>query len=215
MDIKLMTVGLLFALILNIIFLLIYDDIHMTDKLYTEEKEDIVMVVGIISIILLYIDSLYLSSIFSSGYGNKIFAIIIQIVFFLCWVLSFIEILAAFIEDFANSTVSYFIIDVVFILIFLLGSIYTIGCLYLRLRLENMLKIGWIDKIIEKYKNIHITSNISKWLENEWVKGIAIATISGIISSIIAALILDKLNKNKNSNDKNANGENINNNKKP
>lgn len=156
---------------------------------------------------------LYVCKIFSSGYGNKVLAIVMQVIFLLCWASFFIGFLTETFDDLKcikkyvehkkhrlryKSYYDSLVINIRYSLIFFLGFIYTLYCFYLRLKLEN----------------INIINRISKLLENEWIKGIAIGVISGTVSAIIAGLILNKLNKNKNSNDKNANGEDINNNKK-
>lgn len=150
-------------------------------------------IINVVLIILLVLYFIYISNIFALGYGNKFLIIIMQIIFLLFWIictiLSFLWWKDLDFEGFA---------EIAILFVSFVELIYTIYCMYSRLKFENILDIKWANEIISYIKNIKILDNMPKiqkyileTLENEWFKGIAIGTIS----SILAGLILNKLNK--------------------
>lgn len=154
-------------------------------------------IINVVLIILLVLYSIYISSVFASGYGNKFLVIIMQIVFLLLWIICMI-LTFMFWKD------GNFVDDEELVILFISFAelIYTIFCIYIRLKYENVLDIKWANEIISYIKDIKILDNMPKIqkfllkiLENEWFKGITIGIISGTVSAIIAGLILNKLNK--------------------
>lgn len=116
-----------------------------------------------------------------AGYGNIVIAVVTQSALTILWILLVIAIIIG--ESLLNKLIYIFIYGTYIIISILL--------IYERLEMENILKIEFLDYIIDKFWNTNYFKLLVKIIENEWFKGIAIASIGGIISG----LVLKKLNK--------------------
>lgn len=183
---------------------------------YLDAEKILFYILGCLFLIFFILYFVFISKFFAIGYGNNILAIVMQVILLLFWIIIILVNLSLYKDSDIESFSFAFALFFSFI-----ELIYTLYCIYSRLKFENMLDIKWANEIISYIKNIKFLDNISKMqgsiseiIENEWFKGIAITIIGGTASTIIATLILDKRNKNKNFNDKNVNSKNIDNNKK-
>lgn len=110
------------------------------------------------------------------GYGNIILVIITLSISVLMWVfLLIISVVDIF--DYPLSCVCYLIFSITNIAM----DLYYI---YIRLKLNHVLEIRCIDKMIYNLENIDI-------LNNDWFQGISI----GVISAVLGGMILNKISK--------------------
>lgn len=120
---------------------------------------------------------------YSYGYGHTVFTCIVLLIL----IIGYIIIAYWLIEE----DISLFNIIIAIICVYYV--IFASVNVYSRLRAEGIIKIWFVDELLVKLSNLDYLKIIITVLENEWLKGIAI----GVISAVIAGLILDRIKKNK------------------
>lgn len=120
---------------------------------------------------------------YSSGYGNTILIIIVQLIF--C--AGFVTISDWLIAD----KVSLF--SIVFASMCVIYVITASVNVYYRLRKEEIIKIEFVDELLIKLSNTNYLKIVYNVFDNKWFEEITI----GVISAVIAGLLLDRIKKNK------------------